>query len=63
MAEVDLARVHPMDPAFQQDPYDYYAALRDRAPVYRHESLGMFFISRYETVFEVLQQPRLFSSA
>jgi len=63
MGEIDLASVHPMDPAFQQDPYDYYAALRDRAPVYRHESLGMFFISRYRTVFEVLQQPRLFSSA
>jgi len=63
MTEIDLSSVHPMDPAFQQDPFPYYAALRDRAPVYRHEGLGMFFVSRYENVFEVLHQPRLFSSA
>ena len=33
MTDVDIARYHPMDPACQQNPFHYYAALRERAPV------------------------------
>ena len=58
----ELARYHPMDPAFQQDPFPHYAKLRAEAPVYLHPRFGMYFVSRMETVREVLGQPRLFSS-
>ncbi|RKN08355.1 cytochrome P450 [Streptomyces radicis] len=31
----------PRDPAFLADPYPAFAALRERAPVHRHEGLGL----------------------
>jgi cytochrome P450 len=61
MSEVSLDGYDPMDPATQQDPFPYYKALRDRAPVHRGKN-GIFFVSRHEAVEEVLRQPRTFSS-
>jgi cytochrome P450 len=60
MSKVSLEGYHPMDPAAQQDPFPYYAALRDQAPVW--ETGGMFFVSRHDAVSEVLRQPNTFSS-
>jgi cytochrome P450 len=51
----------PMDPAVQQDPFRHYAALRERAPVWRARS-GVYFVSRHDAVAEVLRQPNTFSS-
>jgi cytochrome P450 len=62
MHAIDIQSYHPMDPACQQDPFPYYAALRREAPVFRHPTLGMFFVSRLETVVRVLQDHRTFSS-
>jgi len=59
---VDLERYHPMDPACQQDPFPYYAALREQAPVYRHPKSGMYFVSRFDDVSHVLRDPYTFSS-
>jgi cytochrome P450 len=50
-----------MDPATQQDPFPYYAALRRKAPVYKGSG-GMFFVSGHAAVLEVLGQPNTFSS-
>jgi len=46
----------------QLDPYPYYAALREHAPVHRVESSGAWAISRYDDVHHVLTHPEIFSS-
>jgi cytochrome P450 len=61
-AAIDLESYNPFDPAWQQDPFPAYAALRERAPVYRHPLTGMFFVSRHATVKRVLGDTETFSS-
>ena len=61
MREVSLDGYSPMDPSAQQDPFPYYKALRDRAPVHRGEN-GITFVSRHGAVQDVLRQPNTFSS-
>jgi cytochrome P450 len=51
----------PMDPRVQQDPFPYYEALREHAPVWRAAS-GIYLVSQHAAVREVLEQPNLFSS-
>lgn len=58
---LSLEGYDPMDPAAQQDPFPYYEALRNEAPVYRGPT-GTFFVSRHDAVIEVLRQPNTFSS-
>ena len=53
---------NPFDPAFRDDPYPAYAELRREAPVFRHETIGFYAVSRYDDVVSVLKQPNLFSS-
>ncbi len=60
--EFDLASYNPFDPANLQDPFPAYQALRENAPVFRHELTGMFFISRHPTVKRVLGDTDTFSS-
>ncbi|MEM8904554.1 MAG: cytochrome P450 [Actinomycetota bacterium] len=62
VGEIDLETYDPMDRAVQQCPYPHYAALRDQAPVYLHPATGMYFISKLETVKQVLLDPATFSS-
>jgi cytochrome P450 len=62
MSEISLEGYSPMDPTTQQDPFPYYAALRQKSAVYPGPG-GMFFVSRHAAVLEVLQQPNTFSSA
>jgi cytochrome P450 len=54
---------NPLLSAVQADPYPYYATLRERAPVYFHEQLGWYIVSRYEDVVAVTKNPAAFSSA
>lgn len=61
MSEISLEGYSPMDPATQQDPFPYYAALRRKAAVYQGAD-GMFYVSGHAAVLEVLQQPNTFSS-
>jgi len=42
---------------FFDDPYRYYAALREQHPVHRLEA-GSFFLSRYEDVVAIYRDPR-----
>ena len=60
--QIDLSKYDPMERSIQQDPFPYYAALHAQAPVYKHPSTGMFFVSRLSTVNEVLGDPTTYSS-
>jgi cytochrome P450 len=53
IAEADQNLLPFRDPVFRADPYPYYAKAREIAPVYLHP-LGMWTITRYTDVFELL---------
>lgn len=53
---------HPLSPAVQDNPYPYYAELRDKTPVAWIESMQGWAVSRYVDVDFILRNPRLFSS-
>jgi cytochrome P450 len=52
----------PFSEAVREDPYPYYAALRDEAPVYWAEGAQAWCVSRYDDVQSVLRNVELFSS-
>jgi cytochrome P450 len=52
----------PFSEAVREDPYPYYAALRDEAPVYWAEGAQAWCVSRYDEVQFVLRNAELFSS-
>lgn len=54
---------NPLAPAVQDNPYPYYAELRDKAPVAWIESMQGWAVSRYADVDFIFRNPRLFSSA
>jgi cytochrome P450 len=46
-----------------REPYDFWSALRDQAPVHRvDEGIGYTIVSRYEDVTAALRDPETFSS-
>jgi cytochrome P450 len=52
----------PFSEAVREDPYPYYAVLRDEAPVYWAEAAQTWCVSRYDDVQFVLRNAELFSS-
>jgi cytochrome P450 len=50
-----------LDPEVQEDPYAYYRALREQAPVYRMPESGAYVLSRYRDVVWAMSHPELFS--
>jgi cytochrome P450 len=44
------------------NPYDFYSAMREEAPVYHVPGTNVFVVSRYEDVLYASQHPELFSS-
>lgn len=52
------AVLNPADPAFIQDPYPAYHFLREYSPVHFEPALGGWFITRYDDVRSVLNDPR-----
>jgi len=52
----------PFSSQVRANPYPYYRALRDEAPVYRVEGLGAYAVTRYADVHFILTHPELFSS-
>ena len=48
----------PLDPAFVNNPYSVYAALREHDPIHR-SSMGIWIITRYKDVSAALRDPRL----
>jgi len=57
-----LDRYDPMDPALREDPFAYYAALREHAPVHHASGLDAYLISRHADVKAVVSDPATFSS-
>lgn len=57
-----VSEYNPMAPETAEDPYEFYAALRQQAPVYEVPGLGLFIVSRYDDVLQVVRNPGLFSS-
>src|SRR5713101_6507216 len=53
---------NPFLPEVQDNPYPYYAYLRQHAPVYQIPGVGAWAVSRYDDVMAVLKTPHLFSS-
>src|SRR5262245_33580003 len=58
----EMQPYEPFSEAVREDPYPYYAALRNEAPVYWAEGAQAWCVSRYEDVQFVLRSPELFSS-
>ena len=54
---------NPLAFEVKQNPYPYYAHLRDQAPAYWVESLQAWAVSRYRDVAYVAKNTQLFSSA
>ena len=50
-----------LDPEVQEDPYEYYRALREQAPVYRMPDSGAYVISRYRDIQWAMSHPELYS--
>lgn len=46
----------------QEQPFDYYAWLRETAPVYQMPDTGFFIVSNYDLILKALKQPTVFSS-
>ena len=52
---------NPLAPETVENPYPFYQAMREQAPVYQIAGAG-FFVSRYDDVLYVLNHPEIFSS-
>ena len=54
----DHERYDPFRPEFRSDPYPWYRALRDNAPVYFAPEANVWCVSRYDDVQAVLRARR-----
>jgi cytochrome P450 len=52
----------PLAPPQREDPFPFYARLRQEAPVTFAPGLQLWLVSRYQDVLTVLKDPRRFSS-
>lgn len=59
---VPLAEIDANQPALLQDPYEYFARLRNEAPVFRDPKTGVVSVSTYDLVLEVNRRPKIYSS-
>ena len=50
-----------LDPAIQAEPYAYYRALQEQAPVYRMPDSGAYLVTRYADVQHVIAHPEIWS--
>src|SRR5207248_3597179 len=53
-AETTIA-FNPLDPAFLNDPYPFYRALRENAPIHYEDTLGGWVFTRYDDVSQLLR--------
>ena len=52
---------NPLDPEVVSDPYPSYAALRANAPVFWHERMQSWLLTRYQDCRDVLQDHEVFA--
>jgi cytochrome P450 len=55
-------RFDPLAADWRDDPYPTYRRLRDEAPVHHCPERGIFSVTRFDDVMEVLKSPERFSS-
>lgn len=48
----------PLSPEFKRNPYPVYATLREEAPIFYHDALRFWFVSRHEDVSALLRDRR-----
>lgn len=60
MTKIDELRL--TDPDVHEDPYEFYALMRDECPVYKMPETGFYIVSRYEDVKSVLRDTKRFSN-
>ncbi|MGH7965538.1 MAG: cytochrome P450 [Candidatus Binatia bacterium] len=53
---------NPFLPEVRENPYPYFAYLREHAPVYQVPGAGFWAVSRYDDVLSIVKNPHLFSS-
>jgi cytochrome P450 len=58
----DLADFHPFDPAILESPWEFNRRLRAQAPVYRDPHTGLFLVSSFDLVLEVIKDHETYSS-
>jgi len=56
-------RYDPYDPVIDVDPHPTWRWLRDESPLYRHDRLGFYALSRYDDVLDALLDWQTYSSA
>lgn len=61
-AAIDYRRYDPFAPEMQQNPFPWYAALREAAPVWKHPASGLVFVSRHAHVSQILADTATYSS-
>ena len=57
-----LAETHPFDPEVLESPWEFNRALRAEAPVYRDPHTGIFHVSTYDLVLDVLKNHAVYSN-
>jgi cytochrome P450 len=57
-----IHEINPMHPDLLRSPALLNKRLRDEAPVFKDPSSGIYFISRFEDVVAMSQDPKIFSS-
>lgn len=53
---------NPFTQEFRDNPYPAYAEMRREGPVFHVAQLGMYMVTHYDEVVELMKQPALFSS-
>ena len=51
-----------LDPEVIEDPYPYYKALRDEAPVYRVPGTPIYLVSSWDLIHQVLRNQTDYSA-
>jgi len=59
--KINLAEVSLKDPQILARPEEFFRAMRTEDPVHYDEKLGMWLVSRYDDIVEVLRDPLTFS--
>ena len=58
-----MTTVDPLfDPAVIEEPYEYYAELRELDPVHEVPGTGTYLVSRLSLIQEVIADPATYSS-
>ena len=57
-----VSEISFFDPATNKCPYPAHQQLRDEAPIWRDPATGMYVLSRYEDIREVLADPAVYTN-